>query len=79
VKQLRGFAAFLYDFIIGDDWKIAAGVALALATLAVLVGNHALGDRALAVLGGLLVAALFIVSLLADVFLAGRRAAKRDE
>ena len=79
MKQLRGIAAFLYDFIIGDDWKIAAGVAVALATLAVLVGNGALGDHALAVLGGLLVAALFIVSLLADVFLAGRRATKRDE
>ena len=30
-KRLRGFAAFWYDFIIGDDWWVAAGVVFALA------------------------------------------------
>jgi uncharacterized membrane protein len=30
IRRLRSFAAFWYDFIIGDDWQIAAGVALAL-------------------------------------------------
>jgi hypothetical protein len=29
--RLRAFGAFLYDFVIGDDWWVAAGVALALA------------------------------------------------
>ena len=29
--RLRVFAAFWYDFIIGDDWLIAAGVAAGLA------------------------------------------------
>ena len=28
--RLRSFGAFWYDFIIGDDWQIAAGVAVAL-------------------------------------------------
>jgi hypothetical protein len=79
MKYLKSFGRFLYDFIIGDDWKIAAGVAIALITLAVLVGKHALGDRVLAVLGGLLIAALFVVSLLVDVRLAERRAARREE
>jgi hypothetical protein len=27
---LRGIGRFLYDFIIGDDWKIAAAVVIAL-------------------------------------------------
>jgi hypothetical protein len=31
VKQLKAFGAFWYDFVIGDDWRIALGVALALA------------------------------------------------
>lgn len=31
MKQLKAFGAFWYDFIIGDDWRIALGVALALA------------------------------------------------
>ncbi len=33
---LRGFAAFWWDFIVGDDWRIAAGVVLALAGTAAL-------------------------------------------
>jgi hypothetical protein len=36
VKRLKAFGAFWYDFVIGDDWQIAAGVALALALIAVL-------------------------------------------
>jgi hypothetical protein len=32
MKQLRAFAAFWYDFIVGDDWRIAAGVVLGLAS-----------------------------------------------
>jgi hypothetical protein len=30
VGRLRAFAAFCYDFIVGDDWRVAAGVAVAL-------------------------------------------------
>jgi hypothetical protein len=33
---LRGFAAFWWDFIVGDDWRIAAGVVVALAATAAL-------------------------------------------
>ncbi len=31
ISKLRAFAAFWYDFIIGDDWRVAVGVALAFA------------------------------------------------
>jgi hypothetical protein len=31
IGKLRGFGAFWYDFIIGDDWLVALGVLLALA------------------------------------------------
>jgi hypothetical protein len=30
VRYLRTFAKFWYDFIVGDDWRVAAGVLLAL-------------------------------------------------
>lgn len=30
LRYLRAFAAFWYDFIVGDDWRVAAGVVLAL-------------------------------------------------
>ncbi len=33
---VRGFGAFWWDFIVGDDWRIAAGVVLALAGTAAL-------------------------------------------
>jgi hypothetical protein len=33
-RWLRGFAAFWWDFIVGDDWRVAAGVIAALATTA---------------------------------------------
>jgi hypothetical protein len=39
VTLLRGFARFWYDFVIGDDWKIAAAVgAVLLAGAAVVAG-----------------------------------------
>jgi hypothetical protein len=31
VERIKAFGAFWYDFIIGDDWLIAAGVVIALA------------------------------------------------
>lgn len=31
IAKLRAFGAFWYDFVIGDDWRVALGVALALA------------------------------------------------
>jgi phage shock protein PspC (stress-responsive transcriptional regulator) len=30
-RRLRAFLAFWYDFVVGDDWRIAAGVAGGLA------------------------------------------------
>jgi hypothetical protein len=35
-RTLRGFVAFWWDFIVGDDWRIAVGVVLALAGTAAL-------------------------------------------
>jgi hypothetical protein len=29
--RIRAFGAFVYDFVIGDDWWVAAGVAIGLA------------------------------------------------
>ena len=41
---LRSFGAFWYDFVIGDDWRGAAVVVLALALTALLV--HGAGVNA---------------------------------
>jgi hypothetical protein len=31
MARVRAFFAFWYDFVVGDDWRIAVGVAVALA------------------------------------------------
>ena len=36
IRRVRAFGAFWYDFVVGDDWVVAAGVVLALALTAVL-------------------------------------------
>lgn len=36
MKYLLAFVRFWYDFIVGDDWRIAAGVAAAIALTALI-------------------------------------------
>ena len=36
--RIRAFGAFWYDFVIGDDWRVAAGVTVAF-TLTYLLGR----------------------------------------
>lgn len=36
MKQLRSFGAFWYDFIVGDDWRLAVMVVAGLALTAIL-------------------------------------------
>ncbi|MGW0084273.1 hypothetical protein [Streptomyces sp. NPDC003393] len=67
MKLLKSFGRFWYDFIVGDDWKIAVAVVLALAVLLAALSVGLLADAGLAVLGGVLLMAAFTVSLLIDV------------
>jgi hypothetical protein len=65
MRVLAGIARFWWDFVIGDDWRIAAGVAGVLAVAALLVSqtgaSHALVAVAAAI-GVALVAVGAIVS-----------------
>jgi hypothetical protein len=36
MKWLKSFAIFCYDFVVGDDWRMAVGVVLGLTLTAVL-------------------------------------------
>ena len=36
MKHVRAFAMFWWDFIVGDDWRVAAGLAIALGLTALL-------------------------------------------
>ena len=67
MKYLKDFGQFWYDFIIGDDWKIAVAVVLALAFTVGLLKADLLGDTGLAVLGGMAIVLFFAMSLAIDV------------
>ncbi len=64
---LKGFARFWYDFLIGDDWKVAAAVVLVLGTGAGLVLAGLGGGVVLAPVLAVGVAAAFAAAVLLDV------------
>jgi hypothetical protein len=65
MSVVRGFLRFWYDFVVGDDWRIAAGVVLVLAAGALLVATDALADDVLAPLLGAGIVVVASVSLVA--------------
>ncbi|MDX6240617.1 MAG: hypothetical protein QOG10_5437 [Kribbellaceae bacterium] len=67
MKFLKAFGQFWYDFIIGDDWKIAAAVVLALGVLLAVLKAGLFGDTGLTLLGGALIVVAFAISLAIDV------------
>jgi hypothetical protein len=40
MRVLGAFLRFWYDFIVGDDWTVAAGVVVAVAATGVLTRSH---------------------------------------
>ncbi|HYB89054.1 MAG TPA: hypothetical protein VEC76_19570 [Streptosporangiaceae bacterium] len=55
-RWLRSLGAFWYDFVVGDDWRGAAAVALALTATALLV--HLAGVNAWWLMPAAVIAAL---------------------
>ena len=39
MKRIESFVRFLWDFVVGDDWRIAAGVVVALGLTALVTGT----------------------------------------
>ena len=63
--MIRSFFRFWRDFIVGDDWRIAAGVTAVLAVGAALVASEAVAEDAVPPLVGvgiLVVAGLSVIS-----------------
>jgi hypothetical protein len=50
VRFVKGFGRFWWDFIVGDDWRIAAGVLVVLTAGALLVANTSAPDGLVAAL-----------------------------
>jgi hypothetical protein len=72
MKFVIGFGRFWWDFIVGEDWKIAAGVAAVLAIGAVLVSGTDLSDTAVTLLAGAGILAVVTVSIVGGALSASR-------
>ncbi|MEA2420632.1 MAG: hypothetical protein QOE60_2838 [Thermoleophilaceae bacterium] len=70
MRYVRGFGRFWWDFIVGDDWRIAAGVVTVLGLGALAHGKDLLSDSLLAGL----VAAAIVALVVASTAAAGYRA-----
>jgi hypothetical protein len=64
---LRGFGAFWYDFIIGDDWKIAAAVLVVIVVGAIAVVSGATSSPLLPPALGVLFAVAFVSAMAIDL------------
>ena len=78
MRYLRGFGRFWYDFLIGEDWRIAAGVAAVLGVGAVLVRLDALDDTLVMLIVGAALVGVVLASVLAGGISAAR-AARSDQ
>ena len=73
MRFVKGFARFWWDFIVGDDWRIAAGVVAVLAAGAVLVAKTAVPDWLVAALVAVGIVTVAIGSIAASALRARRR------
>jgi hypothetical protein len=72
IRFAKGFARFWWDFIVGDDWRIAAGVVVVLTAGALLVANTSAPDGLVAVLVAVGIVAVAIGSIAASALRARR-------
>ena len=72
MRFVIGFGRFWWDFIIGDDWKIAAGVAAVLSAAALLVAETDLSDTAISLLAGVGIVTVVSLSLIGGAVSAAR-------
>jgi hypothetical protein len=69
VKGIRSFALFLFDFVVGDDWRLAFGVIAGLGLTALVAHTTSAAAWWAAPL-------VVIAVLVGSTLLAGRRARK---
>jgi hypothetical protein len=67
MRFLTEFGRFWYDLLVGDDWKIAVSVVVAVGLTALLLTRTNASDQVVAVAGGGLVVAAFCVAMILDV------------
>ncbi len=66
-SSLRAFGRFWWDFVVGDDWKIAVGVLLTLLVGGMLATSAATGADWLAPVIGGIALLVFVAEMVIDV------------
>jgi uncharacterized membrane protein HdeD (DUF308 family) len=66
VRALRGFARFWWEFVVGDDWRIAAGVVGVLAVAALLVSQSNVSHSVVAVVAAIGVALVAVGAIVSS-------------
>jgi hypothetical protein len=66
MRFVSGFARFWWDFIVGDDWRIAVGVGFVLACGALLVAGTGASDPLVATVTAAGMVAVAITSIVAS-------------
>lgn len=65
MRFVTGFLRFWWDFVVGDDWRIAVGVVAVLGGGALLVADTDVPDWLVAVLAALGIALVALTSIVA--------------
>jgi hypothetical protein len=63
VRYVSAFGRFWFDFVVGEDWRIAAGVVAVLGLGALALRAEVLSDSLLAVLIAAAIVAVVVVSV----------------
>jgi hypothetical protein len=66
MKLLKAFGLFWYDFVIGDDWKIAVYVMVSLAIVGALAITDVFSDTMTVVVGTVLMMIFFALGVRHD-------------
>jgi hypothetical protein len=72
IRLVKAVARFCWDFVVGDDWRIAAGVVAVLAAGAIVVARGSLDDEVLTVLVGAGIALVATASIVLPAWRAAR-------
>jgi uncharacterized membrane protein HdeD (DUF308 family) len=77
MRYVKQFGTFWYDFVVGEDWRIAVGVVGVLAGGALLVAADALSETLLAVFIAAAIMSVVVASVLLSS-LADRRSSSPE-
>ncbi len=72
-RLVIAFGHFWWDFVVGEDWRIAAGVAAVLAVGGLLVAGTHVSDTAVALIVGAGILAVVTASIVGGALASTRR------